>query len=166
MLETETDLLRTQIAMLLNDYPDLQEDEFLRADMLEGSTDMHAVLTSIHRMIDDAKGLRDGTAARLDDLAARKARFQQRVDFGRDLICKIMDTADLRKVELPEVTLSMRKNPPRVIGDPDASLLPDELTRVVRSPDKAKIREALEAGRDVPGCALSNSPPSLSIRVK
>lgn len=166
MLETDTNRLRSQITALLADYPDLQDDEFLRADMLEGSTDLHEVLTSIHRMIDDAKGLRDGTKARLDDLAARKDRFQRRVDFGRDLIAKIMDTADLRKVELPEVTLSIRKNPPRVLGDPDASLLPAELTRVTITPDKAKIREALEQGREVQGCILSNAPPSLTIRVK
>lgn len=166
MLDTQAAILRQHIELLLRDYPDLADDEILRADMLDGETDLKGVLTEIHRMIDDAKALRDGTGQRLEDLQDRRSRLQRRMDFGRDLITTILLTADIRKVELPEVTLSLRNNPHKVLGDPTAAELPDDLVRVVRSPDKTKIREALEAGRDVPGCVLSNAPPSLLIRVK
>jgi hypothetical protein len=166
MLEVETSRLRQDIEALLRAYPDLGEDEFLRADMLEGETDLHKILTEIFRMIDDAKALRDGTDARMADLKARRERMEHRANFGRELILKILDTANLRKVELPEVTLSLRNNPRQIVGDPTPDILPDELVRVVRSPDKTKIREWLEAGREVPGCVLSNAPPSLTVRVK
>jgi hypothetical protein len=166
MLNQQTSELRQHIEALLRDYPDLANDEFLRADMLEGETDIKEVLTQIHRMISDTMVLRDGTQPRLDDLVTRRQRFQARIDFGRDLISAILMSADLRKVELPEVTLSLRNNPRQLVGEPDTAVLPDELVRVVRSPDKKKIKEWLEAGREVPGCALDNAAPSLMVKTK
>lgn len=166
MLEQQADTLRQQIEAILREYPDLADDEILRADMLEGETDIRELVTSVNRMIEDAKALREGTQARLDDLLARKGRFQQRVDFGRDLILKILEAAQIRKLELPEVTASIKNNPQQLIGDPDVNALPDELVKVTRSPDKTKIKDALVRGLVVPGFTLSNAPPSLTLRVK
>jgi hypothetical protein len=166
MLETQTDELRSQIEALLREYPDLADDDILRADMLEGETDLGEVVTSIHRMIEDAKALRDGTQGRIDDLTSRKARFGKRIDFGRDLILKILEAAQIAKLELPEVTASLKNNPKALLGDPDPLALPDDLVKISRTADRKKIREALERGDDVPGCVLSNAPPSLTLRVK
>lgn len=166
MLERLADLLRTEIEMLLREHPEMADDEFLRADMIEGETDLNEVLTALHRMIEDARALRDGTKSRMDDLNQRRARMDKRMEFGRALIAKILDAADLRKVELPEVTISMRHNGQQMIGDPDPNELPDELVKVTRTADRRKIREALEAGAVVPGCVLSNMPPTLTMRVK
>jgi hypothetical protein len=166
MLETQTNQLRSQIEAMLRDYPELADDEILRADMLEGETDIGEIVTNIHRMIEDAKALREGTQGRLDDLIARRTRFQRRVDFGRDLICRIMEAGQITKLELPEVTASMRKGMPTLVGDPDPDALPDELVRITRAPDKAKIKDALTRGLVVPGFSFSNAPPSLTLRVK
>jgi hypothetical protein len=166
MHETKADILRSQIEALLREYPDLVDDEILRADMLEGETDIKEVVGSINRMIEDAKALRDGTQGRLDDLLGRKARFQKRIDFGRDLIRQILEAAQITKLELPEVTASFRNNPPQIVGDPDPDELPDALVKVTRTADRKKIREALEAGDIIPGCVLSNAPPSLMLKVK
>jgi hypothetical protein len=162
----DVEQLRLRIEALRRDYPDLDTDEVLLSDMLEGATDIATVLTELHRHIDDAKALRDGTAERLDELKDRKTRFDRRMQFYRDLILRVLETANLRKVELPEATLSLRNNPPQLIGDPDPNELPDEFVKVRREPDKAAIRSALEAGRAVPGFVLNNAPPSLTIRVK
>jgi hypothetical protein len=166
MLETQADILRSQIEALLREYPDLADDDILRADMLEGETDIREVVTSINRMIEDAKALCDGTQSRLDELSDRKSRFRKRVDFGRDLIRKLLEAAQIRKLELPEVTASLKNNPPQLIGDPDPYELPDELVKVARTADRKAIREALERGDIVPGCLLSNAPPSLQLKVK
>jgi hypothetical protein len=165
-LVVEADLLRIAIDALLREYPALTEDEILRADMLEGETDLRQIVTDIHRMIDDAKALREGSAARLEELAARRERLQQRIDFGRALILKILLDADIGKLELPEATLSLRKSPPAILGDADPATMPDDFVRITRAVDKKKIREALESGQAVEGFALSNQPLSLSIRVK
>jgi len=166
MLEQKTIEIRHHIEALLDAYPDLRDDEFLRASMIEGSLPFAELLTEIHRMISDSASLRDGTQPRIDDLMARRSRFQRRIDFGRDLLIKLLDTADLRKVELAEMTLVLKKGQPKVLGDPDPNLLPDRLCKVTRTLDRKKIREALEAGEEVSGCTLSNIEPSLMIRVK
>lgn len=166
MLSTDADALRSQIEALLREYPDLADDEILRADMLEGETDISEVVTAIHRMIEDARALKDGTQARFDDLKGRRDRFQKRIDFGRDLISKILEAAQIRKLELPEVTASLRNNPPSLIGDPDPNELPDAFVKITRSADRKAIREALERGDLVPGCFLSNAAPTLTLRVK
>jgi hypothetical protein len=166
MLEQQTTVLRQQIEALMREYPELAEDEILRADMLEGETNLAEVVTAIHRMTEDAKALRDGTQERLDDLTSRRNRFKSRVEFGRELILKILNAADIKKLELPEVTISLRNNKPALIGDVDPGLLPDELVKITRAVDRAKVREAIEAGNVVEGFTLSNAPPSLLVKVK
>lgn len=166
MLEQQSNQLRQQIETLLREYPELAEDEILRADMLEGETNIAEIVTAIHRMTEDAKALRDGTQERLDDLAARRNRFKQRVEFGRDLILKILDAAQVKKLELPEVTVSLRNNKPVLIGEVDPGLLPDDLVKITRAVDRAKVREVLEAGQVIEGFNLSNAPPSLVVKVK
>ena len=158
--------VQQQIANLLLQYPELQEDAVLRADMIEAETDANELLTEIVRRIEDAKALRDGTKDRLDDLKTRKDRFSRRIDALRDLAFRIMDAASLRSVELPEATLSIRKGQLQIVGEPDLARLPDSLAKIIREPDKVAIKEALQSGKPVPGCELGNGQPSISIRIK
>ena len=159
--------LQQQIANLYLEYPELKEDDaVLRVDTLTGATNLGEMLTAILHSLEDAKALRDGTQGRLDELKARQDRFKLRIEFLRLMITKIMQHVEVGKIELPEATLSMRKGSAQLIGDPDPAELPDDLVRIVRQPDKAKIKEALERGEEVPGFVLSNAPPSLSVRVK
>jgi hypothetical protein len=158
--------LQQQIANLFLEFPELKDDEVLRADMLEGQTEIKAMFTTILHSIDDAKAFSDGVDLRISQLAERKARFDMRVEFLRALILKVMRWADLRKVELAEATLSQRASQPKLIGDPDVALLPEELVKVTRAPDRTKIREALLRGDFVPECSLSNAEPTLAIHSK
>jgi hypothetical protein len=99
-------------------------------------------------------------------LHSRKERFERRIKFLRDLVTRIMQAAGLTKRELTIMTFSMRNNPQQIVGDPDPAELPDEFVRIKREADKVAIRDALLAGREVPGCTLSNAPPSLVVKVK
>jgi Siphovirus Gp157 len=166
MLEQKVNTLRLHIEALLRDYPMLADDEILRADTLDGATDIGEIVTEVHRLIEDAKALRDGTQARMDDLIARRTRFQQRVDFGRDLILKIMESADIRKIELPEVTAYLKANPQQLIGDVDPNTLPDQYVKITRTVDRRAVREAFAHGEIIGGFQMSNAPPSLTLKVK
>ncbi|MET3308073.1 siphovirus Gp157 family protein [Bradyrhizobium diazoefficiens] len=166
MNEKEADMLRAEIERLIHDYPEIAEDEVLRADMLDGETALSDVLTDLIRMGEDAKAMRDAAKSRQDDLKARAQRFDRRVEFTRALMLAILDAADLRKVELPEGTVFLRNNPQQIVGEPDPTTLPDDLVKVERKADKTKIKDALKAGRELPGLALSNSPPSVVVTVK
>lgn len=159
-------IIQQQIANLILSYPEIGDDEILRADMIEGETDAFELLTSIVRQIEDAKALQDGTGERLEELKARKDRFGRRIDGLRKLAFNIMECAELAKAELPEATLSLRAGQAQLVGEADPALLPDDLCKISRAPDRTKIKDALKAGQTVPGFELSNSPPSLSIRIK
>jgi len=165
-LALNADLLRLEIEALLREYPDLADDEILRADMLEAETSLNDQLLSLARGLDDAKGLVEGTASRLAELSARKTRFERHIEFYRDLMTRLMNAGSLTKIILPEVSLFFRNNPQKVVGDPDPNELPDDLVRITREMNKTAIKEALQAGRVVPGCVLSNAPPSLTVRIK
>jgi hypothetical protein len=158
--------LQQQIANLYLEYPELVGDEMLKVDMLEGATNIKELLTVILHGLDEAVFMRDGIANRLAELKARHDRKELHIRFLREMILKVMRAADLKKLELVEATLSQRAGQPKLIGEPDVALLPEEFIKVVKTADRTKIREALLRGDFVPECTLSNAEPSLAIYVK
>jgi sugar-specific transcriptional regulator TrmB len=158
-------IIQQQIAELLIEYPELAEDEILRADMIEGETQAIEFLAEIVRRLEDTASLRDGVSERIRELTDRKSRFERRVEALRSMAFKVMNTADLKKVELPTATLSIRTGAPQVVIY-DSTSLPADCLRIKTEPDKTAIKEKLKAGGAVPGAYLSNSEPTLSIRVK
>lgn len=156
-----------QINNLVLQWPELGEDEILRADMIESEVeDFDALLTRFLRMIADAQALADGTELRVKELQARQARFERRIEAYRALILKLMLAADLKKRELPEATISTRRIPPKVLGEPDMHYLPDDMAIITRKPNRAAIKAALESGTRVDGCELSNGDVGITITVK
>lgn len=166
MKPNEIDALRLEIENLLRLYPEIAEDEVLRADMLDGETSMADVLTGLIRLGEDARTMRDATKTQLDNLKARSERFGRRLEVTRSLMHSILNVANLKKVELPEATVYLRNNPQQLIGEPDGDALPDEFVKIKRMADRAAIKAALQAGRELPGLQLSNAPPSIMVMVK
>jgi Arc/MetJ-type ribon-helix-helix transcriptional regulator len=160
------DALRIEVASLLREYPELMDDDVARLDTLEGATDIREVLIRLARALDETKALEEGVHARIAELTARQGRFVSRGEMLRDLIFKVLESANLKKVELPEATLSLRNGVPRLTGEADPASLPDDLVKITRAVDRKKVREAIEAGQIVPGFTLSNAQPSLTVRVK
>lgn len=158
--------VRLQVENLKISHPEILEDDEAWLSTLESETDFNEILTTIVRRIEDTKILVIGTKDRFEDLKARKDRFEHRVETLRTLLFKIMQSAELAKVELPEATLSLRAGTQQLVGDADPENLPPEFKRVTVAVDKTAIKDALKKGQTVPGFELSNSPPSLSIRVK
>lgn len=159
-------IIRQSIENLKLTHPELVEDDEAWAATLESETDFNEVLTTIVRRIEDTKALVIGTKDRFEELKARKDRFEHRIETLRNLAFKIMQAAEIAKLELPECTLSLRASPQQLIGEADPNSLPDDLCKISRDLNRIAIREALKAGRAVDGFTLSNSPPSLSIRIK
>ena len=159
-------IVRQQVENLKVLHPDILEDEEAWIATLESETSFEELLTTIVRRIEDTKALVIGTKDRFDELKARKDRFEHRVETLRELAFKLMQSAEIAKAELPEATLSLRAGAPQLIGDAEPDSLPDEFCKISRSIDRTKIKEALKTGMTVPGFALSNSPPSLTIRIK
>ena len=156
--------LEHEIRLMLLAHPELAEDEILRANMLEGETDLHKALSTFVRLIGEAQGNIDGLAAYVTTLQSRATRFERRIEAIRGLIFKLMTIADLKKVPLPEATISVR-NGTRFVVITDETKIPEEFIRVRREPNKSAIKEAIDQGKFVEGAELSNGAPGLTIRV-
>jgi sugar-specific transcriptional regulator TrmB len=157
-------VVRQQIQNLKVSNPEVMEDDETWLLALESETNVEELLTQIVRQIEDTKALVVGTKDRFEELKARKDRFESRVESLRALAFKLMEAADLPKLELPEATLSIRSVPPSVMIT-DEEKLPDIACKFERKPDKTKIKELLASGW-VAGATMSNGSKSLSIRIK
>ena len=164
-LQFKIDDLTTQLNSMLAEYPELADDEQLRADVLEGETDIADVMERIWAVECEAKGFIAGIAERQKDLGKRKARYTHKVEAMRKLMLLVLNRADLPKLELPEFTVSTRKvSPAVVIHDPAA--IPFEFGKSTWAPDQKLIKEALQNGDTVEGCHMSNGSISITVRSK
>ncbi len=155
-----------QIAALLVAYPELAEDDQLRADMIEGETDAFEFLRMVEAKRREATSLAGAVAGTIAELELRLGRFERREKAMRDLMFRVMQAADIKKAELAEATVSIRNGTPKVIIT-DETVLPDIACRFKREPDKTKIKELLQTEPFyVAGATLSNPEPTLSIRTK
>ncbi len=159
--------VRKQIDALLVAYPQLKEDEEAWLLSLESETDFNNLLRQLERKRQESLSMCEAIESNIETLAARKYRFEHRQEAMRDIMFKLMEWAKQRKVELPEATLSIRAGTPKVVIT-DEALIPDELCRLKREPDRVKLKELLtQSGPLLNGAAfLSNAEPSLSIRTK
>lgn len=157
--------VQNEITALLLAYPELDEDEVLRMDSIEGQTSAFEFLSKIVRKIGATQALAGGTADYIGELQERKARLERREHALRSLIHKVMNTAEIKKAELAEATLSIRNGQPKVIIINEKEI-PQEFLRIKTEPDKTRIKAAMVAGEYVPGTALSNSEPTLAILTK
>lgn len=138
---------------------DLDLDEQTVADTLEGmSGDVEAKATNTAMVLRNleatALSIKEAEAA----MAARRKAFENRAARLKDYLLANMMMAGIQKIECPHFRLSVRDNPPAVeVYEP--GLIPAEFMRTPEppppSPDKTAIKEALKAGRDVPGCKLT-----------
>jgi len=164
-MRLDPSIIRQQIDNLLQAFPELQEDETLRSDMLEGSTDLFEFLRELERKRQEAVAMKEALASNIETLKSRSARFERRDEGIRSLMFKLLEWAKQRKAELPEATLSIRAGVPRVIIT-DEKKIPKAFQRITIEPNKALIKEALSGGKKVAGAELSNAPETLSIRVQ
>lgn len=155
-------MLETKIRLLLEEYPELNDDEEFKMNVLEGETDFHRILTNLVRKAQFAGTIADGIADEARRLGERKKRYERQEEFNRALIKEVMEIAEIRKVELPVATLSIGNKAASVIIT-DETLLPDNLVRIKREPNKTEIKKALEAG-PVAGAMLSNGGTTLMVR--
>ena len=89
-------------------------------------------------------------------MAQRRNAIEHRVASMKDYLKTHMEACGITKIESPWFTLAIQKNPAAVeIMDEDT--IPDEFVEIVttRKVNKAGIKQAIEAGTDVPGAVLT-----------
>lgn len=133
------------------------DDERLFHDMLVGETDIDHIVSRIHDQLARDEEMLVGIKARQDAIAERKRRIEARKDAGKALIGRVLRAGHLHRLELPEVTYSVREGKPALkVVDPEA--VPDEFTRIKREPDKPKINEAFADAKSLPNWLVRDVP--------
>lgn len=161
----DPEFLKIQIASLRIALPEIDEDEILRLDMISGETDLDQVVSSLLDVRRESVWMRDGINTTIDELKTRLGRAELRMERIGETLRQIMQAADLQKLVTPEATLSIGKGRARIeVTDPNA--IPQGYMKVVRTPDKIAIAEAIKAGNEIPGAISVQGEPVLMIRTK
>jgi hypothetical protein len=100
-------------------------------------------------------------ADQVDEAAAqmkeRAKRLREKASGIRGYILNQMQGAGITKIQAPEFTLAIRKNPPAVQIKSDASIPSDYMVKPeppAPYPDKRKLADALKAGTVIDGVSL------------
>jgi DNA polymerase III delta prime subunit len=153
-------------ARLLADDSGLEQNEAALDELLGAAEgDIESVLARLLRAARDAKAMADASAGLIEDMRARKERYQRRNEAFRGTAFAILDALGRNRFEMPDLTASIRAGQPSVqIVNEDE--IPDLYVELVRKIDKQTIASVLKSGGEVPGATLSNSLPTLSLRTK
>ena len=153
------------IDAMLAAYPELMEDEETRLDTIEGETDFKSLMSRLVRLRSEREALAEGLNLYIKALTERRDRLSRGSDGLKGLMLRLMATACVPKLELPEATIRVSDGRKSVsITDIDA--LPQGTFTTERKPDKAAIKAMLEAGEDIPGAALVSGENTLTVRTK
>lgn len=155
---------RRQRKALIDAFPELIDDEEVLNGTLDGISYAPDLISKLIRDAREDEAMAEAVASMARDMSERKARFAQRAQRRREAALAVMQAIELRKIEQPDFSASIRAVPPKVEIIDEAEL-PDALCKVVRSPDKVAIKDALAKG-PVAGAQLSNGGETLTIRTK
>ena len=142
-------------------YPD--EDEATLADTIEGLTELDAVICAVLREALWREEQGDAIQRMIEKLRGRKERLEHGAETLRLAALQTMQEAGMGKVWAADLSASIGQGPAKVIVT-DETVIPDQLMRVTKAPDKKAIGELLKAGGTVEGCSLSNRPSVLRVR--
>lgn len=143
----------------------LGDDAALAADTIEGETNLHeAMQAAVHRVL-ELDGLMDGISGMIASLKERGDRLQKQRDRLRELISIGMETADIKRLELPAATITRKRTPPGLMIIDEA-----DIPAAFWKPQEPKLNRqalinALRSGETVPGARIDNGSETIQIKV-
>jgi hypothetical protein len=155
--------LEREIDAMVAAFPELAEDEALRADMIEGELRVDAILDRVISHFLEAETQFEAIKVRASYLSARRSRYENRMKAFRLLAKRVLQASGRSSITLPEATVSISKAKERAIVN-DETMLPQGFYRI--EPRLGEILTSLKAGEVVPGAALQFGEAGISIRTK
>ncbi len=149
---------------LATDFPDAGEE--CLHDTLEGLTNLTDMLAEVLRSALEDQAFASALRGRVGDMQARLSRIEERARKKRDLVCAVMERADVRKLTEPDFTVSLRPSrAPLVLTDEEA--IPGDYWKPQPAKlDRQGLLAALAGGKEVSGALLGNAPMTISVRTK
>ena len=141
-------------------------DEQTLADTVEGLTDLHEILQAVIRAALADEALASGLKGRIGEMEDRLGRLQDRASKRRQIAKEVMAELDLKKLEAPDFTASIRSGFPSLVV-----INENEIPSVYWEPRDPKLNRTsliadLKQGSEVSGVSLSNPEPVLSVRTR
>jgi Siphovirus Gp157 len=141
-------------------------DEQTLADTVEGLTDVHEILSAIVRAALADEALATGLKGHIAEMGDRLARLQDRAGKRRQIAKDVMVELDLKKIEAPDFTVSIRPGMPALMVIDEAAV-----PSIYWEPRDPKLNRQgliadLKQGAEITGVALSNPEPVLSVRTR
>lgn len=146
---------------LQNKLQSLDLDVETIADTLEGeSSAITAKIADYGYVIKNLDAFVDAIKAEENRIVARRKASEKKVEHIKEWLLLNMVGCNIKSVECPAFSITVKKNPPKVVID-DESLIPDDYLVVPElpppSPDKKTIAAVLKKGEQIPGCHLESS---------
>jgi hypothetical protein len=145
---------------------DPQIDEQTLADTVEGLTDVHEILAAVVRAALADEALATGLKCRISDMQDRLSRLQDRAAKRRQIVKDAMVELDLKKLNAPDFSASIREGMPSLIV-----LNEDAVPSIYWQPSEPRLKRQelayeLKQGAEIEGVALSDPEPVLSVRTR
>lgn len=145
-------------------YEDAADDDLV-ALLNEENPDLDRLVSALVRAEGEARAHVEALKAYMAKLDARLDAIKQRAGNARMTLHNIMDTVGVRQWRTAEATISLRDGKAGVVLIDEAAI-PEQFFRVKRTPDITAIKEACDAGGVIPGVAIANGTPSITIRIR
>src|SRR5471032_2503816 len=145
---------------------DPQIDEQTLADTVEGLTDLHEIVQAVIRAALADEALARGLKCRISDMQCRLDRLEDRASKRRQIAKDVMVELDLKKLNAPDFTASIREGTPALMV-----INEEEVPSIYWQPSEPRLNRQelayeLKQGAEIAGVALSNPEPVLSVRTR
>ena len=141
--------------------PDVDDEVF--KDTLDALTgDIEVKSDGYGKVIRQLEADQKAIESEIDRLERRKDTIKNRVRTMKESLQAAFTALDIQKMKTDLFTIYIQKNAPSVIID-DPESVPDEYFKVKKELSKTTIKEAIEAGEDIPFAHLEQSE---SIRIR
>jgi hypothetical protein len=145
---------------------DPQIDEQTLADTVEGLTDLHEIVQAVIRAALADEALARGLKCRISDMQGRLDRLEDRAAKRRQIAKDVMVDLDLKKLNAPDFTASIREGMPSLMV-----LNEDAVPSIYWQPSEPRLKRQelayeLKQGAEIAGVALSDPEPILSVRTR
>jgi hypothetical protein len=157
--------LEKDIAELIAAFPEMQEDEALKADMISGEFDVESVMSRVLGHLFEAEVMIAGMKPLLDSWGERKKRWERRKEFCRLLAQRVLEASGRPSIQTPEATVAKSKGR-ESIEITDVSKLSQGFYVTERKADKEAIKKALDNGDEVEGARMVRGADGIRISSK
>lgn len=166
MTALHPDIIRAQISQLRLAYGELEQDDEAWLASLESETDLTELADKLIDRERECAVLAAACETRAAELKLRSDRITEQGKRIRNVLLALLQAANVRKLERPEATISIRAGGEKV-EIPDDAAVPDQFCTIKKVPNKTLIKELLVNTDAKPNWAMLNrSPETLSMRSK